>query len=109
MPERELEVAKKEASTWETKYRQAEEARLAAEQRAKNAESAATATADTVTKEQSLNEDLLKKEIVKYANLEKFANASSVVALSKFFFSSCRVPERVESPRVCSDLLFLCL
>ena len=48
----------------------------AAEHRARDTESVATAAADVATKEKILKEDLLKKEIAKYANLEKFAIAS---------------------------------
>ena len=81
--EHDLEVSKKEASTWEAKYRQSEESRVATEQRARDAEAAATIAAEAAKKERCLDEDLLKKEISKYANLEKFAIASSGDALSK--------------------------
>ena len=46
VPQRNLEVAKKEASGWETKYRQSEEARAAAETRASDAEAAVTAAVE---------------------------------------------------------------
>ena len=108
VPERELEGSKKEANAWETKYRQAEEARVAAERRAGDTELAVTASADAATKEKELAEDLYMKGVTKYANLEKVAIASSGVALGKYnLLFRCRVPERVESPRVIANLLYL--
>ena len=85
MPERDLEASKKEANTWETKYRQAEEARVAAERRAGSAESAATVAADAATKEKQIAEDLIRREVAKYGNLEKVAIDSSRVALCKYY------------------------
>ena len=84
MPERDLEASKKESNAWETKYHQAEEARVVAERRAGDAELAATTAADAATKEKELVEDLFGKGVTKYANLEKVAIASSGVALGKY-------------------------
>ena len=84
VPERDLEATKKEENAWENKYRQAEKARVAAERRAGDAESAATVAAEAVAKEKKLAEDLFRKEVVKYANLEKVVVASSGVALGKY-------------------------
>ena len=42
VPGRDLEVAKKEAKDWETMYRESEEARVAAETRASETETALT-------------------------------------------------------------------
>ena len=85
VPERDLEASKKEANTWEAKYRQAEEACVAAERRAGDADSAAIAAADTAAKEKHVAEDLIRREVAKYANLEKVAMDSSRVALCKCF------------------------
>ena len=105
VPERDLEVAKKEASDWEAKYRQSEEARAAAETWASEAEAAVTAAVEAAKKERSHGEDLLKEQSLKYANLEKLIIAVSGDVLGKFlpplFLASpraCRVPERAESP-----------
>ena len=85
VPERDLEASKKEANTWATKYRRAEEARVAAERRAGSAESAATAAADAAAKGKQIAEDLVRREVGKYANLEKVAIDSSGVALCKYY------------------------
>ena len=85
MPERDLEASRKEAKSWEAKYRQADRARIAAKRRAGDAESAATAAADAAAKERQIAEYLVGREVAKYANLEKVAIDSSGVALCKYY------------------------